>query len=164
MYLPPEEELWHICISLPLWRPFGGVGSLVALSTSRYGLAKSAEYHPVADCRLAAGSSKWFSLFRNYTVVNPEKGVIEVERMSCPGMRLCCQLKFQNALWAATEVSMSCTSVPCSRRASLEKTNQEPIKLVKLRVFGTTGTSDEQHDFTSAVPWCIISASCVADT
>ncbi|OXB68958.1 hypothetical protein ASZ78_003427 [Callipepla squamata] len=40
---------------------------------------------------------------RNYTVVNPEKGVIEVERMSCPGMRLCCQLKFQNALWAATE-------------------------------------------------------------
>uniref|UniRef100_A0A8B9NVW3 non-specific serine/threonine protein kinase n=1 Tax=Apteryx owenii TaxID=8824 RepID=A0A8B9NVW3_APTOW len=40
---------------------------------------------------------------RNYTVVNPEKGVIEVERMSCPGMKLCCQLKFQNALWAATE-------------------------------------------------------------
>lgn len=43
-------------------------------------------------------------------------------------------------------------------------TNQGPIKLVKLRVFETTGTSDEQHDFTSAVPWCIISAGCLADT
>ncbi|NWV36007.1 LRRK1 kinase, partial [Grantiella picta] len=40
---------------------------------------------------------------RNYTVVNLEKGVLEVQRMSCPGMKLCCQLKFQNALWAATE-------------------------------------------------------------
>ncbi|KAJ7408489.1 leucine rich repeat kinase 1 [Willisornis vidua] len=40
---------------------------------------------------------------RNYTVVNLEKGVMEVQRMSCPGMKLCCQLKFQNALWAATE-------------------------------------------------------------
>ncbi|XP_034640793.1 leucine-rich repeat serine/threonine-protein kinase 1 [Trachemys scripta elegans] len=40
---------------------------------------------------------------RNYTVVNTEKGLIEVERMSCPGMKLCCQLKVQSALWTATE-------------------------------------------------------------
>ncbi|KYO21000.1 leucine-rich repeat serine/threonine-protein kinase 1 isoform A [Alligator mississippiensis] len=40
---------------------------------------------------------------RNYTVVNTEKGLIEVERMSCPGMKLCCQLKVQRALWTATE-------------------------------------------------------------
>lgn len=64
----------------------------------------------VALCRLEAGCSQLFALFRNYTVVNPEKGVIEVERMSCPGMKLCCQLKFQNALWAATEVRLS---APC---------------------------------------------------
>uniref|UniRef100_A0A8C8SSW1 non-specific serine/threonine protein kinase n=1 Tax=Pelusios castaneus TaxID=367368 RepID=A0A8C8SSW1_9SAUR len=40
---------------------------------------------------------------RNYTVVNTEKGLLEVERMSCPGMKLCCQLKVQSALWTATE-------------------------------------------------------------
>ncbi|XP_069481127.1 leucine-rich repeat serine/threonine-protein kinase 1 isoform X2 [Ambystoma mexicanum] len=39
---------------------------------------------------------------RNYTVVNTEKGVLEVERMSCPGMEMCHQLKVQNALWTAT--------------------------------------------------------------
>ncbi|XP_063170359.1 leucine-rich repeat serine/threonine-protein kinase 1 [Candoia aspera] len=40
---------------------------------------------------------------RNYTVVNTEKGFIEVAKMSCPGMKLCCQLKLQNSLWTATE-------------------------------------------------------------
>ncbi|XP_026565039.1 leucine-rich repeat serine/threonine-protein kinase 1 isoform X1 [Pseudonaja textilis] len=40
---------------------------------------------------------------RNYTVVNTEKGFIEVSKMSCPGMKLCCQLKLQNSLWTATE-------------------------------------------------------------
>ncbi|XP_048338175.1 leucine-rich repeat serine/threonine-protein kinase 1 isoform X2 [Sphaerodactylus townsendi] len=40
---------------------------------------------------------------RNYTVVNAEKGLIEVARMSCPGTKLCCQLKVQSCLWTATE-------------------------------------------------------------
>ncbi|XP_060116064.1 leucine-rich repeat serine/threonine-protein kinase 1 [Heteronotia binoei] len=40
---------------------------------------------------------------RNYTVVNTEKGLIEVARMSCPGTKLCCQLKVQSSLWTATE-------------------------------------------------------------
>ncbi|XP_013924789.1 PREDICTED: leucine-rich repeat serine/threonine-protein kinase 1, partial [Thamnophis sirtalis] len=40
---------------------------------------------------------------RNYTVVNTEKGFVEVSKMSCPGMKLCCQLKLQNSLWTATE-------------------------------------------------------------
>ncbi|XP_062819072.1 leucine-rich repeat serine/threonine-protein kinase 1 isoform X1 [Anolis carolinensis] len=40
---------------------------------------------------------------RNYTVVNTEKGLIEVAKMSCPGMKLCCQLKVQSSLWTATE-------------------------------------------------------------
>uniref|UniRef100_A0A8C6XCI5 non-specific serine/threonine protein kinase n=1 Tax=Naja naja TaxID=35670 RepID=A0A8C6XCI5_NAJNA len=40
---------------------------------------------------------------RNYTVVNTEKGFIEVSKMICPGMKLCCQLKLQNSLWTATE-------------------------------------------------------------
>ncbi|XP_042331231.1 leucine-rich repeat serine/threonine-protein kinase 1 isoform X2 [Sceloporus undulatus] len=40
---------------------------------------------------------------RNYTVVNAEKGLIEVAKMSCPGMKVCCQLKVQNSLWTATE-------------------------------------------------------------
>ncbi|XP_020819364.1 leucine-rich repeat serine/threonine-protein kinase 1 isoform X1 [Phascolarctos cinereus] len=40
---------------------------------------------------------------RNYTVVNTEKGLIEVQRMSCLGMKLSCQLKIQSALWTATE-------------------------------------------------------------
>lgn len=40
---------------------------------------------------------------RNYTVVNTEKGLLEVERMSCAGMKLSCQLKVQSALWTATE-------------------------------------------------------------
>ncbi|XP_061451971.1 leucine-rich repeat serine/threonine-protein kinase 1 isoform X1 [Rhineura floridana] len=40
---------------------------------------------------------------RNYTVVNIEKGLVEVARMSCPGMKLCCQMKLQSYLWAATE-------------------------------------------------------------
>nr|XP_060611914.1 leucine-rich repeat serine/threonine-protein kinase 1 [Anolis sagrei ordinatus] len=40
---------------------------------------------------------------RNYTVVNTEKGLIEVAKLSCPGMKLCCQLKVQSSLWTATE-------------------------------------------------------------
>ncbi|XP_012867565.1 PREDICTED: leucine-rich repeat serine/threonine-protein kinase 1 isoform X1 [Dipodomys ordii] len=40
---------------------------------------------------------------RNYTVVNTEKGLLEVQRMTCPGMKLSCQLKVQNTLWTATE-------------------------------------------------------------
>ncbi|XP_066492192.1 leucine-rich repeat serine/threonine-protein kinase 1 [Tiliqua scincoides] len=40
---------------------------------------------------------------RNYTVVNIEKGLKEVAGMSCPGMKLCCQLKVQCSLWTATE-------------------------------------------------------------
>ncbi|XP_074090333.1 leucine-rich repeat serine/threonine-protein kinase 1 isoform X1 [Macrotis lagotis] len=40
---------------------------------------------------------------RNYSVVNTEKGLIEVQRMSCLGMKLSCQLKIQSALWTATE-------------------------------------------------------------
>nr|XP_028561642.1 leucine-rich repeat serine/threonine-protein kinase 1 isoform X1 [Podarcis muralis]XP_028561643.1 leucine-rich repeat serine/threonine-protein kinase 1 isoform X1 [Podarcis muralis] len=40
---------------------------------------------------------------RNYTVVNVEKGLVEVARMSCPGMKLCCQMKVQSYLWTATE-------------------------------------------------------------
>ncbi|XP_076879110.1 leucine-rich repeat serine/threonine-protein kinase 1 isoform X2 [Brachyhypopomus gauderio] len=40
---------------------------------------------------------------RNYTVVNVAKGQVEVKRMPCPGTRLSCQLKMDNALWTATE-------------------------------------------------------------
>ncbi|KAK2107624.1 Leucine-rich repeat serine/threonine-protein kinase 1 [Saguinus oedipus] len=40
---------------------------------------------------------------RNYTVVNTEKGLMEVQRMSCPGMKLSCQLQVQRSLWMATE-------------------------------------------------------------
>lgn len=37
-------------------------------------------------------------------MVNTEKGLMEVQRMSCAGMKLSCQLKVQNSLWTATEV------------------------------------------------------------
>ncbi|XP_067873774.1 leucine-rich repeat serine/threonine-protein kinase 1 isoform X2 [Heterodontus francisci] len=40
---------------------------------------------------------------RNYTVVNIDKGLIEVDHISCPGVRLSSQLKLQTALWTATE-------------------------------------------------------------
>lgn len=40
---------------------------------------------------------------RNYTVVNAEKGLLEVQRMTCAGMKLSCQLKVQSSLWTATE-------------------------------------------------------------
>ncbi|XP_004623505.1 leucine-rich repeat serine/threonine-protein kinase 1 [Octodon degus] len=40
---------------------------------------------------------------RNYTVVNTEKGLLEVQKMACAGMRLSCQLKVQSSLWTATE-------------------------------------------------------------
>ncbi|XP_054999231.1 leucine-rich repeat serine/threonine-protein kinase 1 [Sorex araneus] len=40
---------------------------------------------------------------RNYTVANTEKGTLEVQRMSCAGMKLSCQLKVQASLWTATE-------------------------------------------------------------
>lgn len=38
-------------------------------------------------------------------MVNTEKGLMEVQRMSCAGMKLSCQLKVQNSLWTATEVN-----------------------------------------------------------
>ncbi|XP_068131196.1 leucine-rich repeat serine/threonine-protein kinase 1 isoform X2 [Hyperolius riggenbachi] len=40
---------------------------------------------------------------RNYTVVDVAKGQVEVRGLSCPGLRLCSQLKVQNMLWIATE-------------------------------------------------------------
>uniref|UniRef100_A0A7N6BXJ9 non-specific serine/threonine protein kinase n=1 Tax=Anabas testudineus TaxID=64144 RepID=A0A7N6BXJ9_ANATE len=40
---------------------------------------------------------------RNYSVVNVEKGQMEVKRMSCPGSRISCQMKTSNTLWMATE-------------------------------------------------------------
>ncbi|XP_039628634.1 leucine-rich repeat serine/threonine-protein kinase 1 [Polypterus senegalus] len=40
---------------------------------------------------------------RKYTVVNIEKGVEEVKKMPCSGMKLSCQLKIANTLWTATE-------------------------------------------------------------
>uniref|UniRef100_A0A674AEA6 non-specific serine/threonine protein kinase n=1 Tax=Salmo trutta TaxID=8032 RepID=A0A674AEA6_SALTR len=41
--------------------------------------------------------------YRNYSVVNVEKGQVEVKRMPCPGTRLSCQMKMDNTLWTATE-------------------------------------------------------------
>ncbi|MEQ2291646.1 Leucine-rich repeat serine/threonine-protein kinase 1, partial [Ameca splendens] len=40
---------------------------------------------------------------RNYSVVNVEKGQVEVKRMSCPGNKISCQMKMRNSLWMATE-------------------------------------------------------------
>ncbi|XP_070704804.1 leucine-rich repeat serine/threonine-protein kinase 1 [Pempheris klunzingeri] len=40
---------------------------------------------------------------RNYSVVNVEKGQVEVKRMSCPGSRISCQMKMGNTVWMATE-------------------------------------------------------------
>ncbi|KAE8618357.1 hypothetical protein XENTR_v10009362 [Xenopus tropicalis] len=40
---------------------------------------------------------------RNYTVVDVEKGQVEVQTLSCPGMRMSCQQRVQNTLWIATE-------------------------------------------------------------
>ncbi|RVE74987.1 hypothetical protein OJAV_G00027490 [Oryzias javanicus] len=40
---------------------------------------------------------------RNYSVVNVEKGQVEVNRMSCPGSRISSQIRIQSCLWMATE-------------------------------------------------------------
>lgn len=40
-------------------------------------------------------------------MVNTEKGLLEVQRMTCPGMKLSCQLKVQSSVWIATEVTAS---------------------------------------------------------
>uniref|UniRef100_H3CMJ3 non-specific serine/threonine protein kinase n=1 Tax=Tetraodon nigroviridis TaxID=99883 RepID=H3CMJ3_TETNG len=40
---------------------------------------------------------------RNYSVVNVEKGKMEVKRMPCPGSRISCQMKMGSTLWMATE-------------------------------------------------------------
>ncbi|XP_063781730.1 leucine-rich repeat serine/threonine-protein kinase 1 [Pseudophryne corroboree] len=40
---------------------------------------------------------------RNYTVVDVKKGQMEVRGLSCPGSRMCSQLKVQNTLWISTE-------------------------------------------------------------
>ncbi|XP_034536413.1 leucine-rich repeat serine/threonine-protein kinase 1 isoform X2 [Notolabrus celidotus] len=40
---------------------------------------------------------------RNYSVVNIEKGQVEVKRMSCQGSKISCQMKMGNTLWMATE-------------------------------------------------------------
>lgn len=45
-------------------------------------------------------------------MVNTEKGLLEVQRMTCPGMKLSCQLKVQSSVWIATEVTASLQG-PC---------------------------------------------------
>lgn len=52
-------------------------------------------------------------LCRNYSVVNVEKGQVEVKRMSCPGSRISCQMKMPNSLWMATEVQTIITLILC---------------------------------------------------
>uniref|UniRef100_A0A8C5M637 non-specific serine/threonine protein kinase n=2 Tax=Leptobrachium leishanense TaxID=445787 RepID=A0A8C5M637_9ANUR len=42
-------------------------------------------------------------LVRNYSVVDADKGLVEVRGLSCPGMKVCCQVKVQNTLWISTE-------------------------------------------------------------
>lgn len=44
-------------------------------------------------------------------MVNTEKGLLEVQRMTCAGMKLSCQLKVQNWLWTATEVTATCKAL-----------------------------------------------------
>lgn len=156
-------------LSVNLHRSIWPWGRAVALLSSplQWGIYSSEGYSslqhhphvgPSAPCRRNVGSMKLLPApFRNYTVVNLEKGVMEVQRMSCPGMKLCCQLKFQNALWAATEVSTACA--PLERGLVKGDTNKEkePVKLVKPRVCQTKGVSDEQCDFASAVSRCFVS-------
>lgn len=43
---------------------------------------------------------------RNYSVVNVDKGQLEVKRMPCPGNPISCQMKMGNTLWMATEVAL----------------------------------------------------------
>nr|XP_061819726.1 leucine-rich repeat serine/threonine-protein kinase 1 isoform X2 [Nerophis lumbriciformis] len=40
---------------------------------------------------------------RNYSVLNVDKGQVEVKRMLCPGGKVSCQMKLANTLWVATE-------------------------------------------------------------
>uniref|UniRef100_A0A8C5H8V1 non-specific serine/threonine protein kinase n=1 Tax=Gouania willdenowi TaxID=441366 RepID=A0A8C5H8V1_GOUWI len=40
---------------------------------------------------------------RNYSVVNVQKGLVEVKKISCPGSIINCQLKMSKTLWMATE-------------------------------------------------------------
>lgn len=49
-------------------------------------------------------SAKNCVLCRNYSVVNVNKGQVEVKRMACPGSRISCHMKMENTLWMATEV------------------------------------------------------------
>ncbi|KAM8973798.1 leucine-rich repeat serine/threonine-protein kinase 1 isoform 2-T2 [Pelodytes ibericus] len=42
-------------------------------------------------------------LTRSYSVVDVEKGLVEVRALSCPGIRMRCQIKVQNTLWISTE-------------------------------------------------------------
>lgn len=44
---------------------------------------------------------------RNYSIVNVEKGNMEVKRISCPGSRISCQMKMGNTLWMTTEVGLT---------------------------------------------------------
>lgn len=49
-------------------------------------------------------SAKNCVLCRNYSVVNVNKGQVEVKRMACPGSRISCHMKMGSTLWMATEV------------------------------------------------------------
>lgn len=75
---------------------------------------------------------------RNYTVVNTEKGLLEVQRMSCAGMKLSCQLKVQSSLWTATEVTTLPTHPHTLRRvlfvASRAGSRAEQLKVQATRI------------------------------
>lgn len=56
-------------------------------------------------------------------MVNTEKGLLEVQRMACAGMKLSCQLKVQSSVWIATEVTTSLRG-PCQGRLWKGDTSQ----------------------------------------
>ncbi|TKS70402.1 Leucine-rich repeat serine/threonine-protein kinase 1 [Collichthys lucidus] len=53
--------------------------------------------------QLQGHSAVFWSGDKDDSVVNVEKGQVEVKRMSCQGSRISCQMKMGNTLWMATE-------------------------------------------------------------
>lgn len=63
-------------------------------------------------------------------MVNTEKGLLEVQRMACPGMKLSCQLKVQSSVWLATEVTAGLQG-PCQGELQRDAVPGEWVQMWK---------------------------------
>lgn len=96
-------SFWSVPISIQFMQSDDALLSTLQMKSDQNSIKFLTELHILCVC-------VW--VCRNYSVVNVDKGKMEVKRMPCPGSRISSQMKMGNTLWMATEVHLNQPDIP----------------------------------------------------